>query len=318
LLHEFVRRDAEGDFLRTNDWYGTAVMCPGHVPGWDEATLILGYQATSLEETDTLSLFEVRYEEAGTLTQDERGMFLREEQQVTTDTFRLLKTAYGWRIESPIQHQRIMPKAALGLNRMHPASRARLVELLQNALLSQNLVLSCEGNFPADLSADALAQRYGAANVAHDSLYLGEGMFEQGTILFPTDSTRRAEILWKDIPARRNPRVVRVTAQNSKWQTPNGLKIGLDLRGAEKLNGRAFRIAGFGFDGSGTVTSWDGQLASGTTSPCEMRARFNDLPSGSSTQASYRQVIGDRIFSSGHPALQTLNPKLSLLWLEYR
>ena len=35
-------------------------------------------------------------------------MFLREEQQVATDTFRLLKTAYGWRIESPIQHQRII------------------------------------------------------------------------------------------------------------------------------------------------------------------------------------------------------------------
>jgi len=32
----------------------------------------------------------------------------------------------------------------------------------------------------------------------------------------------------------------------------------------------------------------------------------------------YNQVIGDREFSSGHPAMQALNPFVYEIWLEYQ
>jgi hypothetical protein len=274
LLDEFLRRDAEGEFLRSSEWYGGAFTCPGHAPGWDEATLILAYHVTRLQETDTSSSFEVRYEEAGALTQDEHGFLLEEEQQIAADTFRLLKTRYGWRIDSPIQHQRILSQTALNLPRLNADSRLRITELLRRPQSPDTLVLSRETTFPADLTADELTQRFGAANVVHDSLYLGEGMFEPGTIVFPSDSSRSVEVLWKDARARQAPRIIHVTAQQSKWRSANGLRIGIDLHSTEQLNGRAFCIAGFGFDGSGTVTSWDGQLSSPSNAPSRASTTF--------------------------------------------
>jgi len=52
--------------------------------------------------------------------------------------------------------------------------------------------------------------------------------------------------------------------------------------------------------------------------PCTIRARLR--PEGvqdAERQISYRQVLGDREFSSGHPAMQTLDPSVYEVWLDY-
>jgi hypothetical protein len=67
------------------------------------------------------------------LNQDAEGVFLEEQPGIKTDTFRLLRTQFGWRIDATINHQHILPAAALGLPRIHPESRARI-----SALMNQN------------------------------------------------------------------------------------------------------------------------------------------------------------------------------------
>lgn len=76
-------------------------------------------------------------------------------------------------------------------------------------------------------------------------------------------------------------------------------------------------MAGFGFDYGGTVTDCArGRLRMLGCVDREgvVQGRLMVLRLSPSVQAraqpEYRQVLGDRIFSSGHPAMQKLNPSV--------
>jgi hypothetical protein len=152
-------------------------------------------------------------------------------------------------------------------------------------------------------------------------IYVLEGEYEKGTILFPNSFLERAEIFWKRIGERQVPRVVKVSGKKSVWRTPEGISLGTDLCRLEELNRRPFLLAGFGWDYYGTVTSWSGgRLEKVAPAPCEVRARLvpEERPRDVDWQRWYRQVLGDRRFSSGHPAMQALNPQVYELFLVYR
>ena len=123
-----------------------------------------------------------------------------------------------------------------------------------------------------------------------------------------------------DPKAQRSPRLVFIRGGPSDWRTPSGIGFGSALHDLERLNGGPFRMAGFGFDGSGSVYSWAaGRLEEPAAAPCRFRTALNSLDlSKDSAQVFYRQVIGDHDFSSGHPALQFLNPRVSYMGLDYR
>jgi hypothetical protein len=78
LVAEYLRRDGAGEFLRRSEWLAGALMCPGHVPGWDESTLISGHEVKALTVDDTSAAFEVRYARLGLLSQDSAGIYLIE------------------------------------------------------------------------------------------------------------------------------------------------------------------------------------------------------------------------------------------------
>ena len=83
----------------------------------------------------------------------------------------------------------------------------------------------------------------------------------------------------------------------------------------EAFNRRPFLLAGFSWDHSGTQISWrDGRLAAAPSSPCNVRVVFAEP---AETPPFSRQVLGAGRFSSGHPAMQALNPRIDRLWLAY-
>lgn len=87
------------------------------------------------------------------------------------------------------------------------------------------------------------------------------------------------------------------------------------------LNRGPFRLAGFGWDGAGTVTSWEGgHLEEPPGAPCRVRARLSPYhPSDDvELQREYLRVRGDKIFSSGHPSMQLLNPTVRELYISIR
>lgn len=184
-------------------------------------------------------------------------------------------------------------------------------------LLAQDDVrlLDCQTTFPPELTAAALERRFGAHQIGAGDIPAGEGRFDEVTVLFPASPEDRIEIVWRDKEARRSPGQMWVRGERSRWHTRTGLTVGTDLRSVEKLNRRPFRLAGFGWDYSGTVVSWQGgRLEAPKSSGCRLRAVFDG---GGQDSAISRQVLGDRLFSSAHPAMQALNPRIERLWLEY-
>ena len=158
-----------------------------------------------------------------------------------------------------------------------------------------------------------LVTLFGAANIEPVDVYLGEGFTEPGAAVYPGDPTRRVEIVWADA-AHAAPKEVRLTGESSKWRTAEGISLGSTLKEIEGLNGSPFRLAGFAFDYGGTITDCGtGRLIIlGCVDRSQPRLLLLRLsPSAEArSQPEYRQVVGDRDFSSGHPAMQSINPSV--------
>jgi hypothetical protein len=184
---------------------------------------------------------------------------------------------------------------------------------------SRSMSFDCDSTFPPTLTAAQLQSRYGAANVSKESIELGEGETQTGTILFRSDSTRRVEILWKDTVKQRSPARIEVGSINTVWRTPTGLTTGMTLRAIEQLNGKAFRLFGFGFDGSGVISNWaGGKLATPESATCRLAGAIEAPVPQTATRRWYKQVTGDKEFSSANKAMQALDPRLGQMVLGYR
>lgn len=169
-------------------------------------------------------------------------------------------------------------------------------------------------SFPREFTAQDLGQRFGASQVKSVSIPLGEGETGQGTVLFPDDPERKVEILWNDPGAKRNPRSVKIQGSTSRWIAPGGLCLGLDLEQVETLNHGPFRLAGFGWDRGGSVTSWSGGALE--TNPCQLRARFA-VDSALQNDPRLKTLMGDREFSSDDATMHALKPRVVEVWLSY-
>jgi hypothetical protein len=181
-------------------------------------------------------------------------------------------------------------------------------------------VLSCE-TFATARSIASLQSAIGSPDVSVDSVPLGatEGDMLPATVFFPTVASRRIEVVWRGGEPERGPLYVRLRGQPTEWRTKDGVSIGTSLRQLERLNGRPFHLVGFGTDAGVNVTSWDGgRLRSNADAQCHWLVRVDSLPQLTPKQrALYVQVTGDRTFSSAHPAMQALNPRVGELLLEF-
>ena len=200
---------------------------------------------------------------------------------------------------------------------------AVVVSASHEAQTSDDTLLFACTTFPPDLSAADLRKQFGQQNVHRAPVPRGgsEGDFNEGTVLFPHDQRRRLEIFWQDAAAQQRPAWVSVRGERSRWRTSPGASLGTRLQVLERLNGRPFRLLGFGSDVSGTVMSWSaGRLERQDTERCRVRLRLQ-VPwpqTDDGRSPLYRQVIGEREFSSGHPAMQALDPAVYELFLQYR
>lgn len=121
-------------------------------------------------------------------------------------------------------------------------------------------VISGEGLGPITrrTSEQDLIRLLGSQNVTRDSIFLGMGESELGTILFAADSLRRVEIRWTEWePAPRAPKRISIGGR-SVWRTREGVTIGTHLQYLERLNGRTFTFSGWGWELGGRVCSWEG------------------------------------------------------------
>jgi hypothetical protein len=173
------------------------------------------------------------------------------------------------------------------------------------------------GPITATTSAEMLQTIFGPGDVESVDVYVGEGVTEPGAAVFPGDPTRRLEVLWTDA-ARTAVKEVRLRGNSTKWRTQEGISLGSTLKDIERLNGWPFRLVGFAWDYGGTITGCGrGHLRmlgclDGKGTSQGARAVLRLAPSADARALpEHAAVIGDREFSSGHPAMQKLNPSVS-------
>ena len=159
-----------------------------------------------------------------------------------------------------------------------------------------------------------LRQHYGADAVEATRIEIGEGETAAGAVVFPKDSLRRTEIIWQDSVSRRRPARIMIRGSRTQWQLPEGITLGTSLQELERLNGRPFVLAGFGWDYAGVVTDWKGGALD--TALAGMKLYLDPGAAQYESQA-YAQVQGDRDYSSALPPMQQLNPHVATIFLDF-
>ena len=162
----------------------------------------------------------------------------------------------------------------------------------------------------AKTTYEALVKKFGAANVKKSDIDVGEGETQPGAVVFPDDPERRLEVIWNG-----PDQLSFVIHEKSRWKSA-GISLGTSLKQVERLNGKAFNLAGFGWDYSGTVNSWNGGQLQPKRPACRFIVRFSPDDSGQ-RQELVAQVSGEQDFSSAHPVMQQLNPRvyeIVILW----
>ena len=162
-----------------------------------------------------------------------------------------------------------------------------------------------------------LVDRYGDANVKDQDIDVGEGETEPGTALFPLDRKSSLNILWKDSDKKLSPKSLRISGDASRWKTIHAITLGTSLIQLERINGRPFLLSGFGWDYSGTTLSWKGGVPEKDFEGSgRVILRLDSNTPAGVTEGELNQVSGDRPFSSGHPVMQKINPRVyDVVWL---
>lgn len=112
LTMEYLKRDANGEFLRSSPWNSSAMLHPIQ-PGWDSATLISGYEIDNVQIDSSQAIFDVTYNVIARITQNSKGPYLIFDPEKKTTRFELKQTPWGWRIAQPNQHPHILPQAIM-------------------------------------------------------------------------------------------------------------------------------------------------------------------------------------------------------------
>ena len=155
----------------------------------------------------------------------------------------------------------------------------------------------------AEMSEAALRAAYGEDNLVEQTLPGAEGESYTATVLYPNDPSRRLEIVWEDQATKLRPANVSVSGENSVWTGPNGLSLGDELARIEQLNGRPFKLWGFGWDYGGWVSDWNGGAFAPGDDSCITRVRFEATAENNNAQ-------GDAEFRSDNAEIREANPKV--------
>ena len=108
LVHEFVRRDAAGQFRGATEWFNAAVDCPGREPGPDVAAVarLVGLNVVARSADSVVA--EVRWDRVGYAS----ATSFESDPGGETDTLTAVRTPFGWRIRSPALNPHMPPPSA--------------------------------------------------------------------------------------------------------------------------------------------------------------------------------------------------------------
>jgi hypothetical protein len=93
-----------------------------------------------------------------------------------------------------------------------------------------------------------------------------------------------------------------------------GISLGTTLQELERLNGRPFKLAGFGWDYSGVVIDWAGGSLDSSLAGVKL---YLDPGPAAYESTTYSQVLGDREYSSDLAPMQQLTPRVYQIFVDF-
>ena len=127
LLHEFLERDAAGQFLESDDWFDNAAECPDHEPGPDAFRVISSWRIVDSTFSDTTGRAVIESQQLGRVSSDSLDDRIFEpDVRLFTDTVELRQTRFGWRVRSPALRQMVRAPAPVLDSLLAPKQRAKL------------------------------------------------------------------------------------------------------------------------------------------------------------------------------------------------
>lgn len=166
--------------------------------------------------------------------------------------------------------------------------------------------VTCGGTFAKDATHLKLAIKFDSRNIVFGEVDGPEGSKIKATILYPNDPRRRLEVIWHNDAARTDLSLVAINGQ-SQWSAPRGLKLGTSVAALEKINGRPFRLTGFGADGTASVLGWEGGALNALPGGCRIGVRLTG-PGGA---AADRQIL------SNDPSLKGVKATVAEILIGY-
>jgi len=166
--------------------------------------------------------------------------------------------------------------------------------------------VACSGAFAKDSSHLKLAAAFESRNVVFTEVDGADGSKLMASVLFPKDPKRRLEVLWNDESARRETSLIVINGQ-SAWTAPKGLRLGLPIAALEKLNGRPFRMRGFGVENEGSVVDWLGGALDVLPGNCQagvrLKADAKATPSALAAANVSQLMSSDELIRAVKPAV---------------
>jgi hypothetical protein len=158
----------------------------------------------------------------------------------------------------------------------------------------------------------SLATVFGRANVIPETIAGPEGAQMNVTAIYPTDPARRIEVVFRNEEERTDLSAVMVSAPESQWTGPGGVKIGDGIEAVEAANGMPFEVMGFQWDYGGFVADWKGGKL-GEANGCAPAVRL--APGADSLPAD---IVGDGVQpASNLPAMRAAQPKVSAFGISW-
>ena len=175
-----------------------------------------------------------------------------------------------------------------------------------------SLVLGCGAPFTRAATPATLAAVFGRANVIPETIAGPEGTQLNVTAIYPNDPARRIEVVFRNEEERTDLSAVMVSAPESQWTGPGGVKIGDGIEAVESANGMPFEVMGFQWDYGGFVADWKGGRL-GEANGCAPTVRLS--PGAGSLPA---EIIGDGVQpASNLPAMRAAQPKVSVFGISW-
>ncbi|GGF86762.1 hypothetical protein GCM10007301_53340 [Azorhizobium oxalatiphilum] len=173
---------------------------------------------------------------------------------------------------------------------------------------------SCVGPWSATTSDTYLKGIFGVSRVVQaPDVLQPSGATGPGSIVLPEDPKLRVAVAWADGFAYAGP--LRFNFSEETAWSVNGVGIGTTLAQLEKINGKPFRLVGFGGDNGGLVTDWQGGTLSNLQGGCALTVQL--AISALAPASAQAKVVGPRVFSSSDRNVRTLRPTVGSFWVYY-